>query len=57
MLAGYVLIWTVAAIVRGAPLQDVLEGYREASSARPERHPIRWRTVVRMTLLGRPPVV
>jgi GT2 family glycosyltransferase len=56
-LAGYVITWTIAAIVRGAPLREVLAGYREALSARPARHPIRWRTVVRMTLLGRPPVV
>lgn len=57
VLAGYVAVWTVAAIIRGAPLRDVFAGYREAMSARPARHPIRWRTVVRMTLLGRPPVV
>ena len=57
LLAGYVITWTIAATVRGAPLRDVLAGYREALSARPARHPIRWRTVVRMTLLGRPPVV
>ena len=56
-MAGYVLIWTAAAIVRGAPLRDVVAGYREALTARPARRPIRWRTVVRMTLLGRPPVV
>lgn len=57
LLAGYLLTWTIAAVARGAPLREVLAGYREASSARPARHPIRWRTVVRMTLLGRPPVV
>jgi hypothetical protein len=57
MLAGYLLTWTIAAVARGAPLRDVLAGYREAWSARPTRQPIRWRTVARMTLLGRPPVV
>jgi GT2 family glycosyltransferase len=57
MLAGYLLTWTIAAVARGAPLREVLAGYREAWSARPARQPIRWRTVVRMTLLGRPPVV
>jgi hypothetical protein len=57
VLAGYLMIWTIAAVARGAPLRDVLAGYREALSARPARRPIRWRTVVRMTLLGRPPVV
>jgi GT2 family glycosyltransferase len=57
VMAGYLTIWTIAAAARGAPVRDVLAGYREAASARPARHPIRWRTVVRMTLLGRPPVV
>jgi GT2 family glycosyltransferase len=57
MLAGYLLTWTIAAVARGAPLRDVLAGYREAWSALPARQPIQWRTVVRMTLLGRPPVV
>jgi GT2 family glycosyltransferase len=57
ILAGYLLTWTIAAVARGAPLRDVLAGYREAWSALPTRQPIRWRTVVRMTLLGRPPVV
>jgi GT2 family glycosyltransferase len=56
-LAGYVMTWTIAAPVRGAPLREVLAGYREAWSARPPRHPIRWRTVARMTFLGRPPVL
>jgi GT2 family glycosyltransferase len=57
LLAGYVITWTIAATVRGAPLREVLDGYREALSDRPARQPIRWRTIVRMTLLGRPPVV
>ena len=57
MLAGYLVTWTIAAVARGAPLREVFAGYREAWSARPTRQPIRWRTVVRMTLLGRPPVV
>jgi GT2 family glycosyltransferase len=57
LLAGYVSIWTVAAVVRGAPLRQVIAGYREAWSTRPPRQPIRWRTVVRMTALGRPPIV
>ena len=57
MLAGYVVTWTIAAVARGAPLREVLAGYQEAWPARPARQPIRWRTVARMTLLGRPPVV
>ena len=57
VLAGYLTIWTIAAAARGAPVRDVLAGYRQAAAARPPRHPMRWRTVVKMTLLGRPPVV
>ena len=57
MLAGYLAVWLIASTLRGAPLKDVLAGYREATSARPERRPMRWSTVLKMTLLGRPPVV
>ena len=57
MFAGYLVVWTIGAAARGAPLREVLAGYREASAARPARRPIRWRTVFKMTLLGRPPVV
>lgn len=57
VLAGYLATWTVAAVARGACARDVLQGYREAWSNRPVRQPMRWRTVLRMTLLGRPPMV
>jgi len=57
LLVAYLMIWTVAAVLRGAPLPDVLAGYREAWSDRPARSPMRWRTVARMTSLGRPPLV
>jgi GT2 family glycosyltransferase len=57
VFAGYLLTWTSIAVARGVPLREMLVGYREAWSARPVRHTIRWRTVVRMTLLGRPPIV
>lgn len=57
LLAAHLLIWTTAAVVRGAPLAEVLGGYREGWSARPPRRPMRWRTVAKMTRLGRPPVV
>ena len=58
LLVGYLAIWTVAAVVRGgARVRDVLAGYREASAALPPRRPMRWRTVFRMTRIGRPPVV
>jgi GT2 family glycosyltransferase len=53
----YLAIWAIAAVLRGAPFSDVVAGYREAASSRPPRRPIRWRTVLRMTRLGRPPVV
>jgi GT2 family glycosyltransferase len=57
MFAGYLLTWITVDVARGVPLREMVAGYREAWSARPVRHTIRWRTVVRMTLLGRPPVV
>jgi GT2 family glycosyltransferase len=57
MFAGYMLTWTIAALARGAPLPDVMSGYREAWGDRPVRTPMRWRTVARMTRLGRPPIV
>ncbi len=57
MLAGYLMTWTIAAVARGARARDVLDGYREAWAARPTRRPMRWRTVARMSLLGRPPLV
>ena len=57
MLAGYLLTWTVLAVLRGAPVRQVLAGYRQAWQARPARRPMRWRTVGRMTVLGRPPLV
>lgn len=57
LFAGYLLTWTTVAVARGAGPRDVLTGYREAWAARPERRPMRWRTVARMTRLGRPPTV
>lgn len=52
---AYVTTWTVLAVVRGGSVRQVLDGYRQAWQARPVRRPMRWRTVVRMTRLGRPP--
>lgn len=57
LLVGYLMTWTIAALLRGAPSREVLDGYQSAWSDRPMRRPIRWRTVARMTLLGRPPIV
>lgn len=55
--SGYVLVWTVLAVVRGSSTRQVLKGYRQAWAARPVRRPMRWCTVLRMTRLGRPPLV
>lgn len=57
VMVTYVTVWALAAVVRGARLGDVVAGYRGAWAVRPSRQPMRWRTVLRMTLLGRPPVV
>lgn len=57
VLGAYLLVWTVAALLRGAPLTEVRAGYRSGWQDRPARRPMRWRTVARMTVLGRPPVV
>lgn len=54
---AYVLTWTLVAVARGNPVRQVLTGYRQAWLARPERRPMRWRTILRMTRLGRPPVL
>jgi GT2 family glycosyltransferase len=57
LFAGHVGIWTVLAVVRGAPWREVVAGCREAWPARPPRQPVRWRTVASMTRLGRPPII
>lgn len=57
LFAGHVSIWTILAVVRGAPWREVVAGCREAWAARPPRHPMRWRTVAYMTRCGRPPVI
>lgn len=57
LLVLHLLVWTGIPVVRGEPLSQVVAGYREAWADRPQRRPIRWRTVLRMTLLGRPPII
>jgi GT2 family glycosyltransferase len=57
VMVCYVVIWALAAVLRGAPSAEVFAGYRRAWAVRPPRQPIRWRTVLKMTVLGRPPVV
>lgn len=54
---AYLLTWLLVAVLRGGPARQVIAGYREAWQARPARRPMRWRTVARMTRLGRPPVL
>ena len=54
---AYLTTWTAAAVARGAPARDVLAGYRDGLTALPARRPMRWRTVARMTALGRPPLL
>lgn len=55
LFVAHMLIWTVVCALRRQPLRDVLAGYREAWATRPPRRPMCWRTVARMTRLGRPP--
>jgi GT2 family glycosyltransferase len=57
LCVAYLLTWAVLAVLRGGPARHVLAGYRQAWLARPTRRPMRWRTVARMTRLGRPPVL
>lgn len=61
VLELYVLVWALATIVRSrsrasvaAALRGFVEGARTPAG---ERRPIRWRTVWRLTALGRPPIV
>jgi hypothetical protein len=54
-------VWLVLTLLRtrdSRGLRDVLRGYRDgATKPAGPRHPIRWRTVWRMTRTGRPPVI
>jgi hypothetical protein len=57
----YPLTWLLITLARersAAALRDVLRGYRDGV-VKPcgGRRPMRWRTVWRMTLAGRPPVI
>lgn len=57
VMIGYLFDWTLATVVRRGPVRAMVAGYREAWRDRPERRPMRWRTVARLTRLGRPPIV
>jgi len=57
----YLVVWiaiTVARVRQVTPLRQWFAGLREGLTTDcGERHPMRWRTVVRMTAAGRPPIV
>ena len=53
----YVLTWTAITVARTRRLGARWQGTREGLAMPVERKPIRWRTVLRMTRLGRPPVI
>lgn len=61
-LAGiYPVTWLVLTLVRArdaVAVKEVLRGYRDGLRCTPgRRRPVRWRTIWRMTLAGRPPVI
>lgn len=56
-LVSYLCSWTIISLLRREAPRSLLRGYREGWRNRPARSPMRWRTVRRMILLGRPPVV
>ena len=57
----YSVVWFVATLARirnAAALRQVLRGYRDGLNGNcGPRRPLQWRTVWRMTLAGRPPIV
>ncbi len=57
----YLATWTLLTVARVhqvGPLRTWFAGFWEGLRTDPgERHPMSWRTVARMTLLGRPPIV
>lgn len=56
----HVALWLVVGAVRapaGPNRCAYVHGWRSGWSVPVERHPIRWRTVWRLTLLGRPPLL
>lgn len=57
LIPCYLGIWATAMCVRGRTLAPVVHGLRSGWRTRPPRHAISWRTVWRLTRLGRPPIV
>ena len=58
----YLAVWTALTVARQRSLpalRSSLDGLREGLAARREqqRRPMRWRTVLRLTEAGRPPIV
>ena len=53
----YVLVWAAITAVRTRRMGSWWQGTREGMAMAVERRPMRWRTVLRMTRLGRPPVI
>lgn len=56
----YLLTWTAITLLRGhsmKTLRDHWTGTREGLGRAVERDPMRWRTVWRLTRLGRPPII
>jgi GT2 family glycosyltransferase len=57
LYAGSFLLRTVPRLDSGAKRRAALRGYRDgARGPYPGRRPLSWRTIARMTRLGRPPV-
>ena len=57
LLVAHLTVWTGVCALRRHSLREMVAGYREAWATRPTRRPMRWRTIARMTRLGRPPVL
>lgn len=56
-LLAYMFSWTVISMVRRQPVRSIVRGYQQGWRERPRRAPLRWRTIYRLTTLGRPPFV
>lgn len=61
LAAAHAAIWLARYATRAGSLEDarqILRGYRAGlTTPPPDRRPLRWRTIWKMTTLGRPPVV
>lgn len=53
----YLGVWSTAMCVRGRMFTPVVQGLRSGWNTRPTRSPMRWRTVLELSRLGRPPIV